>query len=91
MPLETISGVGRTSRRDAGVIEASFGIASKWARSAALERTGKIKGRLKAADENTGEADIRPQNFREHEGRNGSGEVIIFAFYSPIEDSELRS
>jgi hypothetical protein len=70
MPLETISGAGRTSRRDAGVIDAaSFGSASSRARRAALERTGKIKGRPRAADENTGEADIRPQNFREQEGR----------------------
>jgi hypothetical protein len=78
MPLETISGVGRTSRREAGVIDAaSFGIASRRARSPALDRTGKIKGRPKAADENTGEADIRPQNFREHEGQNGRAELFI--------------
>jgi hypothetical protein len=83
MPLETISGVGRTPRREAGVIEAaSFGIASRRARSAALECAGKIKGRLKAADENTGDADIRPQNFREQEGREwpGRGAYIRFLF-----------
>jgi len=65
MPLDTISGAGRTFRREAGVIEAaSFGIASNRAGSAAVERAGKIKGWPKAADENTGEADIYPQKFQ---------------------------
>jgi hypothetical protein len=82
MPLETISGVGRTSRREAGVIEAaSFGIASSRARSAALECAGKIKGRPKAADENTGEADIHPQNFREHEGRNKPERELVYSLF----------
>ena len=81
MPLETISGAGRTSRREARVIDAaSFGIASRRAKSAALDRTGKIKGRPRAADENTGEADIRPQNFREHEGQNEPGRELFIRF-----------
>jgi hypothetical protein len=81
MPLETISGAGSTSRHEAGVIDAaSFGIASRWAKSAALDCTGKIKGRPKAADENTGEAAIRPQNFREHEGRNELGRELFIRF-----------
>jgi hypothetical protein len=92
MPLETISGAGRTSRRDAGVIDAaSFGSASSPASRAALERTGKIKGRPRAADENTGEADICPQNFREQEGRNEPRRFVLFSFYSPIADSGLLS
>jgi hypothetical protein len=65
MPHETISGAGRTSRREAGATAASFGSALNCASNAALERRGKIKGRPTAADENTGEADILPQNFRE--------------------------
>jgi hypothetical protein len=70
MPLETISGDWRISRPVAGTTEASFGRAPIWARMAAafllvfsaVERGGnaggKIKGRLVAADEKTGEADI---------------------------------
>jgi len=82
MPLETISGAGRTSRREAGVIEAaSFGITSSRARRAALECAGKIKGRLKAADENTGEADIHPQNFREQEGQNAPGGESLYSLF----------
>jgi hypothetical protein len=84
MPLETISGAGRTSRREAGVIDdASFGIASRRAKSAALDRTGKIKGRPRAADENTGDADIRPQDFREHEGQNARARAKYSLFIRP--------
>jgi hypothetical protein len=60
---------------------ASFGSASRRAKSAALDRTGKIKGRPRAADENTGEADIRPQNFREHEGRNEPERELIYSLF----------
>jgi hypothetical protein len=71
MPLETISGAGRTSRREAGTTAASLGMAPMWAKIsavffavfAAVERGGenrgeKIKERPMAADEKTGEADI---------------------------------
>jgi hypothetical protein len=82
MPLDTISGAGHPSNREAGVIAApSFGIAAKRARSAALERAGKIKWRPAAADGNTGEADIRPQDFREHEGRNEPGRDAEYSLF----------
>jgi len=81
MPLETISGAGRTSRREAGTIAASFGIAPTWAKISAVffafavfsavERGGedggeKIKGRPVVADEKTTEADIIPRLLAEH-------------------------
>src|SRR5208282_215629 len=90
MPLETISGTGRTSRREAGTTGASVGVAATWAKISAVffavifvfavvfffagtsavisavergEGGGeKIKGRLLAADEKTGEADILSRN-----------------------------
>jgi len=91
MPLETISGAGRTSKREAGVTAAaSFGSASKWASSASLERAGKIKGRPKAADENTGEADINPQIFRER-NKSKMGEMLIYIrFLFALKDSDPR-
>src|SRR3981081_4021346 len=74
MPLETISGAGRTSRREAGTTAASFGIAPTAAKISAVfffafaifsavecggeEGGEKIKGRPMAADEKIGEADI---------------------------------
>src|SRR5450755_3374570 len=100
MPLETISGNGRTSRPVAGTTEASFGRALTWARIAAaffpvsfavesaVERGGnaggKIKGRLVAADEKTGEADIIHTQFQGTVGVLAPDESnFIFAFYSP--------
>jgi hypothetical protein len=76
MPLETISGAGRTSRRDAGTTAANFGLALTWAKISAVllvifaaverEEDGgkKIKGRPVAADEKTGEADILSRNYQ---------------------------
>src|ERR1700716_3626686 len=77
MPLETISGAGRTSRREAGTTAASLEIAPTWAKISAVfffafavfsavecggEDGGeKIKGRPMAADEKIGEADILPR------------------------------
>jgi len=67
MPLETISGAGRTSRHEAGTTAASLGMAPTWAKISAvffavfsaIKRGGeKIKERPMAADEKTGEADI---------------------------------
>src|SRR5271169_1333017 len=72
MPLDAISGAGRTSRREAGTTAASLGIAPTWAKISAVffvfavffavergEDGGeKIKGRPVAAAEKTGEADI---------------------------------
>src|SRR5882762_11362377 len=70
MPLETISGAGRTSRREAGTTAASLGMAPTWAKISAVffaiastfergeDRREKIKERPMAADEKTGEADI---------------------------------
>jgi hypothetical protein len=78
MPLETISGAGRTSRREAGTTAASFGIAPTWAKISAIffavssagfsplergEGCGeKIKVRPMAADEKIGETDILSRN-----------------------------
>ena len=75
MPLETISGAGRTSRREAGTTAASLGMAPTWAKISAVFRSAvfsavergedggeKIKGRPMAADEKTGEADILSRN-----------------------------
>jgi hypothetical protein len=77
MPLETISGVARTSRREAGTTPANLGFAPTWAKISAgflmiLAAVGlgenerddeeKIKWRLVAADEKTGEADIFSRN-----------------------------
>jgi hypothetical protein len=71
MPLETISGAKRKSRREAGTTAAKLEIAPTWAKistvfsaiESAFERGGedrgeKIKERPMAADEKTGEADI---------------------------------
>src|ERR1019366_4505747 len=70
IPLDTISGAGRTSRREAGTTAASFGMAPTRAKISAVERGEergeKIKGRLMAADEKTGEADILSHIVREH-------------------------
>jgi hypothetical protein len=75
MPLETISGAKRKSRREAGTTAARLEIAPTWAKIAtvfsaiesAFERGGedrgeKIKERPMAADEKTGEADIFSRN-----------------------------
>ncbi len=99
MPLETISGAGRPSRREAGTTAASFGMALTWAKISAADLAGflpfsaadrkdggeKIKGRPVAADEKTGEADIRfSQLSGNAAGRDQPGaRFIIFAFYSP--------
>ena len=84
MPLDTISGDERTSRREAGTTAASFGMASTRAKISAVERGEdrgeKIKGRLMAVDEKTGEADILSHIVREHEGRISSGEVKYSRF-----------
>jgi hypothetical protein len=79
MPLETISGAGRTSRREAGTTAANLGLAAKWAKISAVflvifaavgrgEHEGddreKIKGRPWAADKKTGEADILSRNYQ---------------------------
>jgi hypothetical protein len=69
MPLETISGAGHTSRREAGTTGANLGIALTLVKIstvffavAAVERgednAEKIKGRPVAADEKPGELDI---------------------------------
>jgi hypothetical protein len=78
IPLEAISGAGRTSSRDAGTTAASLGATPTAANICAALLTGflggfsanssggqngegggeKIKGRLVAADEKNGEADI---------------------------------
>src|SRR5271166_6095045 len=79
MPLETISGAGRTSRREAGTTAASLGMAATWAKISAvfsvfLPGCGeKIKGRLLAADEKTGEADILSRNCQ---GTQGAGSAL---------------
>jgi hypothetical protein len=78
MPLETISGRGHTSRREAGTTGASLGMALMWVKisavffaAAAFALTGvergedsaeKIKWRPRAADEKIGEADIFSRN-----------------------------
>src|SRR5208337_1235568 len=97
MPLETISGAGRTSRREAGTTAASLGVAPTWAKISAVFFAGfpaverrkdggeKIKGRPMAADEKTGEADILfSQLSGNAAGRMSPGEVYSFAFYSPL-------
>jgi hypothetical protein len=76
-PLETISGVARTSRREAGTTAANLGLAPIRAEISAAflmifaavgrgETEGaaeeKIKWRPVAADEKTGEADILSHN-----------------------------
>jgi hypothetical protein len=69
MPVETISGAGRTSKPEAGTTAASLGTAPTWAKISAViamalffadeeEGEGKIKGRPGAAAEKTKEADI---------------------------------
>src|SRR5271156_2306885 len=81
MPLETISGAGRTSRREAGTTAASLGMAATWAKTSAVfsisvflrECGEKIKGRLLAADEKTGEADILSRNCQ---GTQGAGSAL---------------
>jgi hypothetical protein len=99
IPLETISGAGRTSRREAGTTAASLETAPTWAKISevflavfsAIERRDdcgeKIKGRPMAADEKTGEADILFSQIIRERGRTSPGEVCnfaMFAFYSPI-------
>jgi len=95
MPLETISGAGRTSRREAGTTAASFGIAPTAAKISAVERGGegggeKIKGRPMAADEKIGEADILPRllSVRNCQGTQRAGSArakfVTFAFCSPM-------
>ncbi|MFY9905435.1 MAG: hypothetical protein WBD45_21055 [Terriglobales bacterium] len=76
IPLGTISGGGRTSRREAGTTEANFVLAPTWAKISAVllvifaaVRRGegggeKTKGRPVATDEKTGEADILPRNYQ---------------------------
>src|ERR1039458_8422184 len=58
------------SRREAGTTAASFGMAPTRAKISAVERGEergeKIKGRLMAVDEKTGEADILSHIVREH-------------------------
>src|SRR6266851_246575 len=96
MPLETISGAGCTSRREAGTTAASLGIAPTLAKISAVfsaiesafdrgeDRGEKIKGRPVAADEKTGEADILfSQLSGNAEGRMSPGETCIFAICSP--------
>jgi len=74
MPLETISGAERTSRREAGTTAASLEMAPTWAKISVVffavfsaidsafergeDRGEKIKERPMAADEKIGEADI---------------------------------
>jgi hypothetical protein len=100
IPLETISGDGRTSRRAAGTTAVSFEIAPTWAKSSAVffatfsavehgEDGGeKIKGRPVAADKKTEEADILfSQLSGNAEGGISPGEFAIFAFYSPMKVS----
>src|SRR3979411_3240745 len=99
IPLDTISGEGRISRREAGTTRASLGAmlaeASIWstlvAGFLAADFSGqfgagekeKIKGRLVAADEKTVEADILTRNCQRTRARLSSGQISIFAFYSP--------
>jgi hypothetical protein len=80
IPLDTISGAGRISRREAGTTRASLGAAPVAASICSALVAGflaadlsgqfgeggeeKIKGRLVAADEKTVEADIRTRNFQ---------------------------
>src|SRR5277367_2114333 len=86
MPLETISGAGRTSRREAGTTAASLGMAPTWAKISAdkrgADRGEKVKGRPVAADEKIGEADIPFLAIvREHRGQNISpGEALYIRF-----------
>jgi len=83
MPLDTISGAGRTSRREAGTTAASFGMAPTRAKISAVERGEdcgeKIKERLMAADEKTGEADILSHIVREH--RAGSARASRYSLF----------
>src|SRR5712692_9311694 len=90
MPLETISGAGCTSRREAGTTAASLGIAPTWAKISAVfsaaddrgdDRGEKIKGRPVAADEKIGEADILfSQLSGNAEGRMSPGEAVCSLF-----------
>jgi hypothetical protein len=96
MPLETISGTGRASRREAGRTAASLGVARTWAKISATfwaplstceggeDGKEKIKGRPVAAEEKTVEADILSRNCQGTlRGRSSPGEMLIFAFCSP--------
>jgi hypothetical protein len=62
IPLETISGAGRTSNREAGVTWASLGTEPSFLSNGFA---AKMKGRPKAAVDKTGKADILPRIFRE--------------------------
>src|SRR3981081_548761 len=93
IPLDTISGEGRISRREAGTTRASLGAmlaeASIWstlvAGFLAADFSGqfgeggkeKIKGRLVAADEKTVEADILTRNCQRMRARLSSGQISV--------------
>src|SRR5580692_11558758 len=73
-PLETISGVGRTSNRDAGVTPASLGIAAKRSKTSVPATPTK---RPTAAVETSGTDDMETSGFQGTSGpRPGSGADI---------------
>src|SRR6202022_3346678 len=66
MPLETLSGEGRTASRDAGVTPASLGTAANRCKTCAGSLTKTALGRPQADCAQTcGEDNLEPQNFRE--------------------------
>jgi hypothetical protein len=89
MPLETISGMGRTSKREAGVTWASFGTEDKTAPSFfSAGSATKMKGRLEAAKSTAGKADITSSEIVSELASQNElkrREPSMFAFYSPNE------
>jgi hypothetical protein len=87
MPLEIISGEGRTARREAGVTPASFGTVASCFRTHAASLSKTATGWPPATCEQTnGEDNFDLRNFRERDfagASEGCLEADIFAFYSP--------
>jgi hypothetical protein len=68
-PLETISGVGRISSRDAAVTPASLGTADRRLKTNADHSEAAMATGRPAAAVETGEDDIETSDFREHQSR----------------------